>query len=310
MAKRLLVAVDDTDASRRAVRYVGFLAGLIDDLHTTLLHVPPEATPFAADAAARGRPQDGSGLKPLEDAQADASAAVLQPFHKKLEETGVRADRIQAVSRPAKGGVAKTILDYGYENRCDAIVAGRRGLSAIKTAFLGSVSAALFEHAFALPIWIVGSETPNPRFLVAVDSSEGSLRAVEHVAQVFQGNAHLIFHLFHVIPSLTESCGIDFGHEPKRLEREGRRGVRHCIDHFCAKATALFEAAGLRADQIDIEVTERLLNPGRGIVDEIERGAYGTVVMGRRGMSRSFFTGSVSRYVMERTAETTLWLVP
>ena len=310
MAKRLLVAVDDSDASRRAVHYVGFLAGMITDLHSTLLHVRPGASPYGEDAAREQDPSAGSGPKHFEDGREGASAALLRRFRMLLEGMGGQVQRIEAVSRTCQEGVAKTILDYGYETRCDAIVAGRRGLSALKTAFLGSVSSTLFEHSFALPIWIVGSETPNQRILVAVDSSECSLRAVAHVAHMFHGNADLIFHFFHVIPSLTESCGIDFGHEPKRLEREGRRGVHHCIDHFCAKATGLFKAADLRPDQIEIEVTERLLNPGKGIVAEIERGDFGTVVMGRRGMGRSFFTGSVSRYVMERAAHATLWLVP
>lgn len=310
MTKRLLVAVDDSDASRRAVHYAGFLAGMVPGLHTTLLHVLPGAIPCAADAAREQDPKAGSRPRHLADARDSASAALLRRFREVLEEMGVGIDRIETLSRACTEGVAKTILDYGYETRCDAIVAGRRGLSALKAAFLGSVSSTLFEHSFALPVWIVGSEAPNQRFLVAVDSSECSLRAVEHVAHMFQGQVDLVFHFFHVVPSLAESCGIDFGHEPRRLEREGRRGVRHCIDHFCAKATDLFKAADLRPDQIEIEVTERLLNPGKGIVAEIDRGGYGTVVMGRRGMSRSFFTGSVSRYVMERAGKTTLWLVP
>lgn len=309
MAKRLLVAVDDSDASRRAVRYAGFLTGLADDLHITLMHVRPEVSPFAAGAARGGPPADARAAS-AGDPQADPSTALLQQFRDLLETAGAGGHRIETVSRAGKGGAAKTILDYGYEARCDAIVAGRRGLSTFRSAFLGSVSATLFEHSFALPIWVVGSDAPNQRFLVAVDSSESSLRAVEHLAHVFQDNPDLVFHFFHVIPSLTDSCSIDFGHEPKRLEREGRRGVRHCIDHFCAKATDRFTAAGLRPDQIEIEVAERLLNPGKGIVAAIERGGYGTVVMGRRGMNRSFFTGSVSRYVMERAVETTIWLVP
>ena len=40
--KNILVAVDDSDNSRRAVQYVGYLLGNLKGVHVTLLHVIPE----------------------------------------------------------------------------------------------------------------------------------------------------------------------------------------------------------------------------------------------------------------------------
>ena len=40
--KNILIAVDDSDNSRRAVHYVGFLLGKVDGVRATLLHVIPE----------------------------------------------------------------------------------------------------------------------------------------------------------------------------------------------------------------------------------------------------------------------------
>ena len=51
MGKRLLIAVDDTDSSQRAVRYVGHMAGMIIDLQSVLLHVEPVVSQFVKDAA-------------------------------------------------------------------------------------------------------------------------------------------------------------------------------------------------------------------------------------------------------------------
>ena len=51
------------------------------------------------------------------------------------------------------------------------------------------------------------------------------------------------------------------------------------------------------------------MNVGKAIVDEAKKGNYGTVVIGRRGVSKAFFMGSVSRYVLDRTRNRALWLV-
>ena len=308
MQKRLLVAVDETDASDRAIRYVGHLAGTIKDLHTVLLHIQPTVSRFVEDAA-RDDPDVQTELERLKSANRYASEALLERYQSVLHQAGALVDRVEAVSRPRREGVAKTILDYGHDHRLNAIVAGRRRLSKLKKAFMGSVSADLVEHSTCLPIWIVGSEPPNNRILVAVDGSESALRAVGHLSHIFRGNLDVRFQFFHVIPRMVESCAIDFGSGLERLERVGRRGAHHCIDNFHAKATDLFLKAGLNENQIDINVSERMINPGKGIVEEINRGDYRTVVVGRRGMNRSFFAGSVSRYLIGKTDQITIWLV-
>ena len=46
------------------------------------------------------------------------------------------------------------------------------------------------------------------------------------------------------------------------------------------------------------------------IIAEAEREDFGTIVVGRRGTGKSFFAGSVSMYVVENTANITVWFVP
>ena len=42
---------------------------------------------------------------------------------------------------------------------------------------------------------------------------------------------------------------------------------------------------------------------------EVKKGDYGTVVVGRRGVNRAFFMGSVSKYVLNHTEGRALWVV-
>jgi nucleotide-binding universal stress UspA family protein len=39
------------------------------------------------------------------------------------------------------------------------------------------------------------------------------------------------------------------------------------------------------------------------------KGNFGTVVIGRRGINKAFFMGSVSRYIINRISNRSLWIV-
>jgi nucleotide-binding universal stress UspA family protein len=284
------------------------MAGMIRDLRSVLIHVQHCDPKFIEDAAH----QDALALEDLDRLQATrsyASEALLERYQGMLQDGGILVERVVTVSCPQKEGVAKIILNCGHEIRSRAIVVGRRGLTALKKKFLGSVSTDLVAQTTVMPIWVVGREPTNDRILVPVDGSESALRAVEHLCQMFTGNTDMKFQFYHVIPRMIESCPIYGGPGQDRLERAGRRGSRHCIDDFYARASSLFTAAGLDEKQMDIKIAESMLNPGKGIVAELNRGDYRTVIIGRRGRHRSFLAGSVSRYLMDRTDQITIWLV-
>ncbi|MDJ0887739.1 MAG: universal stress protein [Desulfobacterales bacterium] len=308
MPKEIMVAVDDSPPSRQAVRYVAGLAESVDGLRCRLVHVQPAISPFLAAEAPKDK-QSRQALEHLRAAHAETAALVLNKQHRAMCENGFPEERIETVSLADEEGLAKTLLDYGQANRVDAIITGRRDLSALKKPFMGSVTANLVENSTFLPIWIIDGAVRSSRLMVAVDGSESAMRVIEHLTHVFGGNHKVKFHLLHVIPRLVESCGIDFGDGRNRLEMVGKRGAHHCIDHFYSKSLARFKAAGIGTHQIEIQILEKELNPGKAIIRTAKEGDFGTLVIGRRGINRSFFTGSVSRYVINRAENMALWLV-
>ncbi len=308
MEKEIMVAVDNSPCSRQAVRYVAGLAESVGELRCRLVNVQPAISPFLAAEAPKDH-RSHLALEHLRAAHAEAAALVLNNQYRTLSEMGFPKERIETVSLADLKGLAKTLLDHGQANRVDAIVTGRRDLSALQKPFMGSVTANLVENSTFLPIWIVDGEVRSSRLMVAVDGSESSMRVIDHLTHIFKDNRRVKFHLLHVIPRLVESCGIDFGDGRKRLEMVGKRGAHHCIDNFYAKSIARFKAAGIGTHQIEIQILEKELNPGKAIIRTAKEGHFGTLVIGRRGINRSFFTGSVSRYVTNRAENMALWLV-
>ncbi|MGD8653509.1 MAG: universal stress protein, partial [Desulfobacterales bacterium] len=109
----------------------------------------------------------------------------------------------------------------------------------------------------------------------------------------------------------SDYCPIDFEMtDTDQLEDMIVKGDKKCIDQFFAHAHKKLKNAGFDENQIEVKVSDTLLNPGKAIIEEAKNGDYGTIVIGRRGINKSFFTGSVSRYVINQMSDNALWIVP
>jgi nucleotide-binding universal stress UspA family protein len=123
---------------------------------------------------------------------------------------GVPGERIEMVAQQRMIGLSKDILEYA-QGVFDAIVVGRRGLSRIQKTFMGSTSAGILENADVIPVWMVDGNVTSQRVLVAVDGSESSYRALDHVGFMLSENPEIKISLFHVSPDAEDIDAISFG---------------------------------------------------------------------------------------------------
>ena len=216
------------------------------------------------------------------------------------------------MSLPRKFGAAKDILEYGTALLYDAIIVGRRGLSGLAEVFVGSVSANIVDNSQLLPVWLVDEKKTDARgIMVAVDGSESSLRAVDHLLSYSAGIPILPSRFFHVAPRLSDVCPIDFAEtDISAIEAVIKQGDNACIDRFYAHALKKLGDAGITERQIRIEVSKGGFRVGKAILEAYRKGHFGTLVVGRRGMNKQFFTGSVSRYLVNQFSRGGLWVVP
>ena len=223
----------------------------------------------------------------------------------------IDAEHIETLSVPRKLGVVIEILSEAREKQYDAIVVARRGISHLEGLVMGSVSAKLAEHSSGTPVWIVDGRFKAANILVAMDGSEHSLRALDHVLSVTHDNPDARFTIYHVMRKDRDYAGLEFEiPTTPGLDKILAKSNRHFVDVFHEKAEKMVDEYGISRDRIEVRIAERKRNPGKAILEKIKSGGFDTIVMGRSGMSKSFFMGSVSNYVTRRAANCAVWLVP
>jgi len=306
--KKILLAVDDSVHSRHAIEYAVRMSSVAEDFTWTLFHVQPTISQFLLHEAKTDY-KARAELKKIIRKNAEDTQGILEKYKAQMVRTGIADKRINVATQPKVLGLVKDILDRAERGLYDAIVVGRRGLSRVQKAFMGSVTAKLVEHSRVIPVWVVDANVTSTTIMVAVDGSESSLRAVDHLSFMVGENPKIKVTLFHVMPRLRDYCVIDFDDKDAGIDQVIAQGDKRYIDHFYAHVRKKFSEAGIQENQIEIKVTRCTVNVGKAIVDEARKGNYGTVVIGRRGASKAFFMGSVSRYVLDRTSNRALWLV-
>ena len=308
MKKKILLAVDGSNHSKNAVKYAYKISLLVKGLSYTLFNVQPPVSWYVReeapqDARARARAE----LEKINRNNAEEARRFLEEFKALMVGLGEDEDRIDAVTQPKVEGTAKDILDYARKGAYDAIVVSRRGHSLLKEVFMGSISSNLLEHARNIPVWVVDGDVTSAKILLTADGSESSLRAVEHLCFMVGNNPGIQLTLFHVIieKSAPGAFTVDGLIEDFVMMEEDRQH----IEDFHARTRRMFKAAGIPEDRIEIKKTWRSGNVGKTIMAEVKKGDYGTVVVGRRGVNRAFFMGSVSKYVLNHTEGRALWVV-
>jgi len=310
MQKEIMIAVDDSRHSKIAVRYAVDIYRALKDVKFTVMHVQPTISQYLLDEV-KTKPQAYAELEKVNRKNAETAESLLASYKSQMVAAGVAEEHLQLRTQPRKLGVAKDILEAGLAGHFDALILGRRGLSGLQDMLIGSVSANIVNNSMDTPIWLVDEEGASQDIMVAVDGSENSFKAVDHLAFIIGGNTDLKISFFHVTPRLQDFCPVDFEeNESEALEEIIRQGDQHCIDQFFSHAQKRLSEAGIQQNQISFNTSEGVFRVGKAVLDEYRQGNFGTLVVGRRGMNKKYFTGSVSRYLVNQFSGGALWVVP
>lgn len=146
--KHLLIAVDESDSSRRAVLYVADFLGGFPGFTVTLISIIPEPEEdfFESDAAMNAWIKD----------KVDATSKMLANYKQVLMQSGFPEEKVKFHSCV---GEAKSFSDAILETRCDltccTVVVGRHHKTKTEEFLFGSTSNRLIHEAKNCAVWVV-----------------------------------------------------------------------------------------------------------------------------------------------------------
>jgi nucleotide-binding universal stress UspA family protein len=156
MASKILIAVDESKNSMKAVNYVA--KGMNSAATVMLFSVLPDATAACGLDSPSLTPlfrQNRQTFCAIEDTKKDTVNAFMQKAKKVLVESGFASKNVAVKIRKKKSGIARDILKEAERGKYDTLVIGRRGLSGIKQFLLGSISDKVVKFAKKASVVVV-----------------------------------------------------------------------------------------------------------------------------------------------------------
>ena len=169
-------------------------------------------------------------------------------------------------------------------------------MSKVRGLVLGSVTNKLLAKLDFTPLLVVGKGTKARKFLLCLDGSAGAMRAVDYTGSILNSSDYEV-NLTHVI---------------RAEEKEGIAEAEIKIGAVFDYAKTRLIDSGIKIDQINTQIITGAKSRAGAIVEEAKQCGYGTIVIGRRGISNvpDFSMGRVSDKVIHLAGGHTVWVVP
>jgi nucleotide-binding universal stress UspA family protein len=309
LTKMIVLPVDGSENAHRSLEYIDLMFGKDHSLEVTLKYVLPSLPPILANDRSMKR-ETATKLKALENKSIRMAEKILSQAKNFFLQKGFDDDRVQTVYRKKADSIPQDICNWVESKRADSVLISTRGRSKLEAFFMGEVSSKLLEYCRVCPVWIVEGKVTSNRVLVAVDSSDNALRAVDHVGFMLAGTDSSVT-LFHTMRHLRRFVPKEVLNEAPELEELWKTKAGQEIEPFMKKAKEMLLQAGLKESQITKKVVDGSRSAASDILDEARNNGYGTIVMGRRGLSgvKEFFMGSVSSKVLHGSTRMATWIV-
>jgi nucleotide-binding universal stress UspA family protein len=163
---KILVAVDDSEASLKAVTYVAQMVRGRDPIYICLFHVLPPIPPRLLEFGGAEDPEKEQVLSAeLKTAQLewiekakDAARPSLKTAQIILGDHGVSQDRISIhfSSSIHKPNVVREVLEAAKQRHCGTVVVGRHRLPWVQELFHQHKGEELVEKGQECSVWVVG----------------------------------------------------------------------------------------------------------------------------------------------------------
>ena len=292
-SEKILVALDQSTPSLEAVRYIAGVPAF-RNREVVLLHVftavPSHfwdlgSHPGFTKHVSEVRAWDFQNKRQAEEFVGEAKGLLMAA---KFPESAVRS-----IIQNREDGTAADIMREARQGYV-AVALGRKSMSPLRNIIMGSVAAKLVERLTEVPLFLVGKAVNTKKFLIAFDGSENSIRLVDYVGL-----------------TIGKECNVTLLHVIRGSEADHVKEAEAFVCPLLEQAKARLLEYGMGSDHVAISLIKGASSRAGTIVSEARSRRHGTIVVGRRGLSKvqEFFMGSVSNKVVQMARGMTVWII-
>ena len=267
---KILLAVDGSDYSRKAIEFVAS--------RETLIQSNPDVLVLNVRWPLRASPARIVGMAVVREYYEEEAERALRPARRRLLKAGLRATVRFVVGRPAS-----EISVAADKDKVDLLVLGSHGHSALGGLLLGSVTNEVLARTKRPMLIVRGkakSYTDSLRVGIAVDGSPYDRKAIKLVLKhldLFGANPKLT--LIHVVQdyALNAMVSLEGIALPAFSESEVRAWQNKAFESTMKTARALFQKAGIHADEVRLigNAGDELSNYTNKKLDLLVMGTHG-----------------------------------
>lgn len=304
--RKILLPVDRSENSRKAVRFVSSLLKFFEDkdIELNLFNV------VSIESISERLKNIDFRLvmiqdkffaeKIIEQYIKDRIMPFLDEYERHIRNNGFSGTIRKEVEI---GDPGSKIIEIAINKDIKTVILARRVMSKLKKIILGSISEKVLYGLLNQNIYIIGQriseESPIRSILVPVDGSEYSMKAVEHVV-----------YLAKKVKSIQKITILRIINVSLYLERI-RQGIDPEIEaeEILINAKRKFTSDGVSSELVN---TKSIVGfPKDEIIKEIQEGGYDLIVMGRKGRSaiKDLVIGGVSSAVLNNCFEQTVAII-
>ena len=309
-SKRVVVPIDGSQNALRALDYLSLIFGSKYNLKVILFYLLPSLPQILIEGSTTSD-EMARKFTELEKKNREMAQLILSEGKKRLLDNGFKKQAVETVFQKREVGIARDICNWSENTRADAIIISTRGLSRLKAFFMGETANKVLEFNRSCPVWMVKGAVRRKNILLVVDNSPNAMRAVDYAGFIIPGTeAHVT--IFHSKQDLKRFMPSGLLEEFPEFQKLWKHKSGEVVAPYLKRAKEILIKAGLKENQVSIELVEGSESAGIDILKEVENSDAGTIFIGKRGCSdvKDFSMGSVAKKVLYQASDMAVCIVP
>ncbi|MBU0960132.1 MAG: universal stress protein [Proteobacteria bacterium] len=146
--KRILIAVDQSQTSIKALSYTADITSNLSDAELCLLYIYPEPPPNYYSS--------GGSLSDYQQQKTAAAEVIFQNSMELLEKYALGEKVTTRCKMADHITISQAVLEVQAEGKFGTVVVGKRGVSKAEEFLFGSISNGIVHHCHDFTVWVVG----------------------------------------------------------------------------------------------------------------------------------------------------------